>query len=163
MHLRSALFCTLLLSSATMVSAQEGLEDFTGTWRGGGEYVRLNGDRVNVECTMNGEGGATSLTMSGRCTALGFITRDISAAVKEDGSRISGQYVGPEGGGAVQGERTGNTLNLAIQWQRPVRGNMTADLRIEITPSGALEIRTFEADPKTKSTVTVTDLRLQRQ
>ncbi len=129
---RLAIITTAVASLAPAAAAQEGLEQFSGEWQGSGEYVRLNGDRVGIKCRLETEAGAASLKMNGRCTALVLISRDLSADITVDGSRISGQYSGPEGTGAVQGERAGNRLDLAIRWEKQVRGDETAEMKIEM-------------------------------
>jgi hypothetical protein len=150
-------------SLATVAVAQEGLEPFSGKWQGSGEYVRLNGDRVDVQCRLDTEASSAFLNMKGRCTALVFISRDLSADIKAEGSRISGQYSGPEGAGAVEGERAGSALDLSIRWEKQVRGDETAEMKIEMVGPDRLRLRTFDRDPATNSMVAVTDLNLQRQ
>lgn len=160
---RLAIITSAAASLATAPAAQESLEPFSGKWQGSGEYVRLNGDRVDVQCKLDTEGSAKSLNMNGRCTALVFISRDLIAHITADDSRISGQYSGPEGSGAVQGERVENTLDLSIRWEKPVRGDETAEMKIELLGPNRLRLRSFDRDAATNSMVAVTDLHLQRQ
>jgi hypothetical protein len=163
MHLKLAAVASAFVTWATTSAAQEGLEMFSGSWKGSGEYIRLNGDRVNVQCDLETDASSASLNMNGRCTALVFISRSLSANIKSDGTRISGWYSGPEGKGAVRGEKKGTVLDLSVQWEKPVRGDDTARMQIEVVGKDRLWLRTFDLVPAMNSTVTVTDLDLQRQ
>ncbi|HEV7433934.1 MAG TPA: hypothetical protein VGO22_03555 [Pseudorhizobium sp.] len=163
MHIKLTFIASVLLFVPTTGLAQEGLEMFSGNWTGSGEFVRLNGDRVDVQCNLKTEASSASLIVNGRCTALVFISRDLSANIKAEGGIISGEYSGPEGNGSVQGERTGKALNLAIQWEKPVRGDKTASMKIEMIGADQLRLQTFDLDPATNSMAAVTDLNLQRQ
>jgi hypothetical protein len=163
MYLNLSLIMSMLLFSAIPASSQEGLEMFAGQWNGGGEYVRLNGDRVNVRCDIETQASSTALSMNGRCTALVIISRKLSANIKSRGSRVFGHYSGPEGSGAVQGELAGTALGLSVQWEKPVRGDTAAEMKIEIVGADRLRLRTFDLDPATNTKVAVTDLDLRRQ
>lgn len=163
MYIKTILVTSALLCSAATGTAQETLEQFTGDWQGSGEYVRLNGDKVTVQCALSSKATASGLNMNGRCTALLFISRDLSANIKAEGRRISGWYSGPEGNGALRGERTDHLLDLSIEWEKPVRGDNTARMQIEAVGRDRLRLITFDLDPSTNSTVAVTDLLLQRK
>jgi hypothetical protein len=156
------LIVSVLLASATS-AAEEGLESFSGSWRGNGEYVRLNGNRVNVKCTLETNVRAASLNMNGHCTALVFITQDLSATIEAEGSSITGRYSGPEGVGAVIGERAGKTLDLTVNWEEPVRGDESSEMKIELIGDNQLRLRTFDLDPASNSVTAVTDLDLYGQ
>jgi hypothetical protein len=163
MYLKSILLASGLVTTMTGAAAQEGLQPFAGQWNGSGKYVRLNGNKVNVQCSLATAATSTSLDMNGRCTALVVIGRDLSANIKAEGNRISGRYSGPEGSGVIQGRRDGSTLHLVVQWEKPVRGDTTSDMQIEMIGSDRLRLRTFDEDGSTNSKVAVTDLDLRRE
>ncbi|MCJ8521817.1 hypothetical protein MUU54_24085, partial [Rhizobium tarimense] len=47
--------------------------------------------------------------------------------------------------------------------REPVRGDETAEMKIELLGPDRLRLRSFDRDPATNSMVAVTDLHLQRQ
>ena len=151
---RSALaFSLVALTLGGPAHAQEEsefLKRFEGTFKGGGSVSRNESEKATkVNCTMNGNSSASSLSMSGTCRAAVIFSRKISADLQVDGSgRYTGTYVGSSIGPArLSGKRSGDAVNLTITWPKPVRGDTQAAMTIRNSGNGQVSITITDEVP----------------
>ncbi len=141
----------LLLCAPAQAQESEFLQRFEGKFSGGGKVSRNEAEKAtNVNCTMNGNVGDNSLSMSGTCRAAVIFSRKISADLRFDPSsgRYTGTYVGSSIGPArLSGKRSGDAVNLTITWPKPVRGDTTAAMTIRNTGNGQLGITIVDEVP----------------
>jgi hypothetical protein len=156
----------LLLLAAAQARASEGafLASLAGSWVGGGTYVRpTSGNQINVRCELSSVAAGDSLTVKGSCRALLVIEPPLEAKVSATGDRYDGEYLGPEGRGCLQGNRSGNLLRLMVRWDQLVRGDYTSEMIIEKSSENSIRMRTIDSGPESGSPVATTDIRLQRK
>jgi hypothetical protein len=158
MHLNlarnSALALALIgLTFATPAQAQEEsefLSRFEGTFKGGGSVSRNETENpTKVNCTMNADSSANSLSMSGTCRAAVIFSRKISASLQVDSSgRYTGTYIGSAIGPArLSGKRQGDAVNLTITWPKEVRGDTKAAMTIRNAGNGQVAITITDEVP----------------
>ncbi|HEX2255496.1 MAG TPA: hypothetical protein VHG92_02130 [Afifellaceae bacterium] len=110
-------------------------ERFEGRWDGGGNVVLSNDPRdpVNVSCTVNGQGNAQQIAISGTCRAAVIFGREIAANLTYDpaSDRYVGTYVGSKAGPArLEGRRSGDTVTLNVTYAQPVGSDRSAVMTI---------------------------------
>ncbi len=162
-----ALFPTAfgLVSLAAVAAAPEDdfIGRFGGTWSGSGTVVRDN-VAYDVSCRATGQPAANQIAIDGSCS-VSIASIRIAADVTFDPStgRYSGTYVGARVGPAqVTGKRSGDTVQLTVDWPAPVNGQMKARLVIENAGSGQLRIRLNEFVAPGGGEVTTHDLVLSQ-
>jgi hypothetical protein len=140
------------------------LRSFQGSFAGKG-IVKLstNAPTMNISCTFSSGATSTSLSLDGRCRGLVVVTREISADLKASGTGYTGVYVGSRTGPArLNGSRSGNALNLGINWAKEVDGDRKAQLTVEKTGSDGIRLTVTDMDPKTGKTVVTSRIDLRR-
>lgn len=142
-------------------SEAEFLEALDGDWAGGGS-IRLKPEDapVDVNCELSSSAAVSSLSMDGNCSAMIVMSRAIGADLSVDGANYSGTYTGsPRGPASLSGNRSGDTVNLAVAWPETGR-----EANMQLSSSGnALQILTTEAHPETGEPVVTAQLSFQRQ
>lgn len=159
-----------LVAAVLMLGPQGALADeasflrtLSGSWSGGGSYVRSGGGApVTVTCAFETAATVSTLKMRGTCRALVVISRSISSDLVISGYNYSGRYLGPEGEANLQGQRSDNSLNLALHWDQPVRGDQDARMEVRLLTPDELTLRTLDQDALTGRSIVTTDLRLRR-
>jgi hypothetical protein len=153
----------LLAPQGALADEAEFLRALSGSWSGGGSYVRPSGNTpVTVNCQLSSTATASSLNMRGTCRALVVLARSLNAELHVTGDEYLGRYVGPEGEATLRGGRSGNSLFVDVHWHRPVRGDQQARMEISLLASSHLTLRTTDVDPAGGRAVVTTDLRLRR-
>jgi hypothetical protein len=136
---------------------------FGGSWSGSGTVVRDNVP-YDVNCRATGQPGNNQISIQGSCS-VAIASMRIAADVTFDPAtgRYSGTYLGAKVGPAqVTGKRSGDTVQLTVNWPAPVNGQMKASLVIENSGSGQLRIRLSEFVAPDGSAVTTHDLVLSQ-
>lgn len=144
--MRIALIAILAGAAAPPASAaEEGfLDRFGGTWSGSGRVQREGTSSPRqVNCSVTGQPGANRLSFQGACRAAVIFSRQIGASLTYDPG--SGQYRGTYTGSAIgpaqlSGTRRGDTVDLRIDWPRPVNGDTQARMTIRNGGDGLLRI-----------------------
>ncbi|MCC5968905.1 MAG: hypothetical protein JJU15_03060 [Pararhodobacter sp.] len=157
----AALLVALPASTALQASEAGFLQQFSGDWTGGGQ-VRMSPDSspVNVSCEFDGQSGESSAVLDGSCTGMIFFTRQLGAQIAVENGTYVGSYVGsPRGTAALEGEREGNALDLAMQWP----GHPPASMTLANPAEGHMVLTTVETHPETGEAVVTAELELQRQ
>ena len=163
MRALSALIVAAAMTAAVPAHASEAefLETLEGNWAGSGS-IRLKPDQepVNVNCDLSSDASAERLSMDGNCNAMIVMSRAICADLSVDGETYSGTYTGsPRGPASLSGNRSGDTVNLAVAWPETGR-----EARMQLSSSGnALQIVTTEAHPETGEPVVTAQLSFERQ
>lgn len=144
--------------------AQAGEADFLrsleGSWSGGGPVrMRPSSSPLNVSCSISTDATDTSLSLDGSCTGLAVFTRRIGAELRFNGGTYSGTYDGsPRGTASLAGNRSGRTLELALDWpNRP-----TASMRLASPDANRMVLTTIETHPDTGEQVVTAELELTR-
>lgn len=154
----------LLLSGVAHADDTRFLAGFQGKFAGKG-MVKISADAptVNVTCDFNSNATASSLALDGRCRALVLVTRDISANLKVSGAKYSGTYVGSRTGPArLNGKRSGNAINLVINWAKPVNGNNQSQLIVEKRGQDGMRLKVVDFDAKTGKNIVTSQIDLRR-
>jgi hypothetical protein len=168
MKSRTALaFAFFLGVAAVPASAVAPEEDFIGrfggAWSGSGTVIK--GDMpFQVSCQAIGQPGPNEVAIEGSCSAV-IASMRIAADIAYDPATgsYSGIYTGARVGPAqVTGKRTGDVVNLTVNWPAPVNGQMKAQLAIENAGGGQLRIRLNEFVAPDGSLVTTHDLVLSQ-
>ena len=137
------------------------LRSLDGNWSGGGPVrMRPESSPLNVSCTIATDASDTTLSLDGSCTGLAVFTRRIGAEIRFDGSGYSGSYDGsPRGTATLAGNRSGRSLNLALNWpHRP-----PATMRLDSPSENRMVLTTVEQDPDTGDEVVTAELELTRE
>jgi hypothetical protein len=159
----SAILVSAGLLAALPAQATEAdfLQTLEGNWSGGGS-IRLKPEEepVNVNCELASDAAAERLSMDGNCNAMIVMSRAIGADLSVDGETYSGTYTGsPRGPASLSGNRSGDTVNLAVAWPETGR-----EASMQLSSSGnALQIVTTEAHPETGEPVITAQLSFERQ
>ena len=104
---------------------------FGGSWAGSGE-VEKGSVAWHVNCGATGQSATNHVTIEGSCS-VSIISVRIAADITYDpiSRRYSGTYVGAEVGPArVLGRSSGNAVNLAVTWPKPINGDTRAHITI---------------------------------
>ena len=92
-----------------------------------------------------------------------MVSRSISADISASGNSYSGTYVGPAGGrSGLSGKRSGDSIDLAVRWAKPVNGDRAARMTIEKVGEDGLRLLTVDRDPATGKSVATSDITLKR-
>jgi hypothetical protein len=142
----------------------EFLDTLEGNWAGKGTVkVRTDSSPINVNCKFSTDTSATSLNLDGNCTGLLIISRDIGAKLTANGTSYKGSYVGAGTGTAgLNGKRSGNAINLGINWAKDVNGDQTANMTVEKVGENGMRLTTVDKDPKTGKNVVTSQINLSR-
>ena len=63
----------------------------------------------------------------------------------------------------MSGKRSGNKINLGIQWAKEVNGDRTAKMTIEKVGSQGMSLTTVDTDPETGKSVVTSLINLRRK
>ena len=155
-----------LVAAAGAAHAQEAdfLQSLDGNWSGKGTVkVRTDSSPVNVSCSFNSHATTSSLSLDGNCRGLVVVSRAIGADIKANGSKYSGSYIGAGTGTAsLNGKRSGNAINLGINWAKEVNGDRKARLTVEKVGDDGMTLTTVDTDPKTGKSVVTSQINLRR-
>ncbi|WP_432284269.1 hypothetical protein SLT36_21070 [Aminobacter sp. BA135] len=154
----------LMSLSAAVVAETDFLQSLSGSWRGSGQ-VRLRPDTapVPVVCTLQSLSKGTSLNLDGTCRAKIVFSRRIGVDLRADGKHYSGTYVGSRRGTAsLAGSRSGDTLNLRINWPDRGSGARVATMQVASRTAGKMRIVTVERHPQTGSSIVTADIAFSR-
>jgi hypothetical protein len=153
------------IPAASAPAETDFLKSLHGTWTGKGSVkIRTNRSPVSVSCNFQSSGGSASLLLDGRCRGLIVVSRAITANLKIKGSKYSGSYVGAGSGTAgLNGNRSGNAINLAIRWAKEVNGDRVAMLTVQKVGDNGMKLITRDKDPATGKTVVTSEISLQRK
>lgn len=151
----------LTLHSPLQASEAEFLENFAGSWTGGGQ-VRLSpeDEPVNVSCSLDGTSADTSVSLDGSCTGMILFSRDVAAELAVVNGGYAGTYVGSRRGpGQFHGMRKGAGLELTLEWP----GHPPASMSLANAGDGRMTLTTVEPHPDTGEPVVTAALELERQ
>ena len=147
----SALVGTMafFLSGGALAQDDSYFGRYDGEWQGKGMVkVEQLPSPMNVDCTANGkEAGSTSFELSGNCTAMLVMNRDIGASLKldKDTGMFTGTYIGSSSGPAkLVGKLEGDTLELKVTWGRVIYDDNTADMQIRNNGNGEFSMKVVE-------------------
>lgn len=154
------------LETGAIASADDLGGIVAGQWKGRGEvFAKMSQEKpYNVRCDFEGAGEGGNVTMEGECGAL-FLKRGITFALNETGSAVEGTYDAAlrTGVASLSGTRTGDTVDLEIEWNGEVNGDTVARMQIEREGPGELRITVRDIDPATGEERVTTDLSLTRE
>lgn len=127
------------------IAAEEAfLDRFRGNWSGSGRVQREGTSSPRqVSCSITGQPSSDRLNFKGTCRAAIIFSRPIGAALTYDPAsrQYRGTYTGSNIGPAqLTGTRRGDTVNLRIEWPRPVNGDTQASMVIRNGGDGTLRI-----------------------
>ncbi|MFN3662270.1 hypothetical protein [Yoonia sp.] len=157
----AALLLTLPVSTTLQAGEAAFLQQFSGSWAGGGA-VRLSPEdsAINVSCEFHGQSTESTATLDGSCTGMLVVSRDINARLEVENGTYSGTYVGsPRGTAALAGDREGSSLALMMQWP----GHPPAEMTLQNPAEGQMVLTTIEPHPETGEPVATAELELLRQ
>ncbi len=146
MKLRGGVAFLVICGTASIAAASvspEGdfIDRFGGNWAGSGT-VSKGAVSLHVNCRASGQPAPNKLVIEGNCS-LAIASVRIAADISYDpaSGRYTGTYIGAKVGTArVSGKRSGNVVNLAVTWPKPVNGDTNARMRIENAGGGSLRI-----------------------
>ncbi len=129
---------------AAHASEADFLDRFRGNWAGSGK-VQREGTSLprQVSCSVSANPDANRLNVQGSCRAAIIFSRPIGALLIYDprSGEYRGTYTGSKIGPArLTGTRTGDAVNLRIDWPRPVNGDRQAAMVIRNDGRDALVI-----------------------
>jgi len=114
---------------------------FGGTWLGTGTVLN-DAKPWQVNCRAIGQPGMNHLTITGSCSVLVVsvpITADVSYDPKS--GRYSGTYAGGDMTAKISGKRSGDTVDFAMTWAKPINQNGDVHARMTIVNSGRGDLR----------------------
>lgn len=114
---------------------------FDGAWTGSGTVIKASVP-WQVSCHATGQPSFNRIVIKGDCN-VSIISVAIAADITYDAAsgRYSGTYIGAKVGPAhLSGTRSGNVVNLAITWPKPVHGDTRARMVIVNDGHGSLRI-----------------------
>jgi len=144
----------LLLVAATIIAAVGPIsaaeasvitDKLRGQWAGSGTLKLANGKNERIRCHGNASGGETSLSQFFTCasTANNF---SFSTSLAFSGSKVSGDWFGPEGGGTASGSASSSSMSLSLVSTNG-RGRLSATFsscRLSLTVTGwSTELRSL--------------------
>lgn len=142
----ACLCCILAALACTSARAAESdfLERFRGDWSGSGKVQRDGGSQPrHVTCSVIGRLTENRISAQGSCRAYLIFVRPVAIDVTYDprSGIYRGTYTGARIGPArLSGTRSGDALNLRIEWPRPVNGDTQAAMVIQNDGRGILRI-----------------------
>ena len=120
------------------------LERFRGQWSGSGRVQREGTSQPRqVTCSVTGTLAENRISAQGTCRAALIFSRLIGVDLAYDprSGTYRGTYTGSRIGPArLSGTRSGDTVNLRIEWPRPVNGDTQAAMVIRNDGQGTLRI-----------------------
>jgi hypothetical protein len=120
------------------------LERFRGTWSGSGKVQREGTSQPRqVTCSVTGSPAENRISAQGTCRAALIFSRPIGVDLAYDprSGTYRGTYTGSRIGPAqLTGTRSGDAVNLRIEWPRPVNGDTQAAMVIRNDGQGTLRI-----------------------
>ena len=151
-------FCNAQASEAQYLKSQDGNRSGNRSIR-----LRISFPPIVVTCKFASRGTATSMSLSGQCSALNIFSQAIRATIHVNGTSYTGVYIGARTGPAgLSGKRSGDALNLRIRWARDVNGDRSALLRIEKTGNNGMRLTTVDNDPVFNRSVVTSQIDLRR-
>ncbi|ESY85369.1 hypothetical protein NKI51_10045 [Mesorhizobium australicum] len=156
--------CLAVAATAAHADESKFLQSFKGNFAGKGTVqVTTQAPTVSVSCTFKSNATSSSLSLDGNCRGLILVTRAISARLKTSGAKYSGVYVGSRTGPAqLNGNRSGNAINLAIRWAKEVNGDRAAQLTVQKNGADGIVLTVVDRDPKTGKSVVTSRIDLRR-
>lgn len=157
--LSAAAFALVSMTAVAAAPEDDFIGRFGGTWSGSGTVLRDN-VAYDVNCRATGQPAVNQIAIDGACT-VSIASIRIGADISYDPATgsYSGTYVGAKVGPAqVTGKRSGNTVQLTVNWPAPVNGQMKARLVIENGGGGQLRIRLNEFVAPDGGEITTHDL-----
>ena len=142
----ACLCCLLVVLVCNPARAAESdfLERFRGDWSGSGKVQRDGGSQPrHVTCSIMGRPTENRISAQGSCRAYLIFVRPVAIDVTYDprSGTYHGTYTGARIGPArLSGTRSGDTLNLRIEWPRPVNGDTQAAMVIQNDGRGILRM-----------------------
>jgi len=142
----ATLSCTITALSWSPAQAAENefLERFRGQWSGSGRVQREGTSQPRqVTCSVTGTLSENRISAQGTCRAVVIFSRSIGVDLAYDprSGTYRGTYTGARIGPArLSGTRSGDTVNLKIDWPRPVNGDTQAAMVIRNDGQGTLRI-----------------------
>lgn len=135
---------TALTWSPALAAETDFLERFRGNWSGSGTVQREGHSQPRqVTCSVTGNPAENRISAQGNCRAVLVFTRQIGVDLAYDprSGTYRGTYTGSRIGPAqLSGTRNGDTVNLRIEWPRPVNGDTQAAMVIRNDGRGMLRI-----------------------
>ncbi len=135
---------TTLTWSLVQAAETDFLGRFRGNWSGSGKVQREgNSQPRQVTCSVTGNPAENRISAQGNCRAALIFSRPIGVDLAYDPrfSTYRGTYTGARIGPArLSGTRNGDTVNLKIEWPRPVNGDTQAAMVIRNEGRGTLRI-----------------------
>ena len=156
--------CLLVAAGTAHADETKFLQSFKGNFAGKGT-VQVTSDvpNVNVSCSFKSNATSTSLSLDGSCRGLILVTRAISAKLNVTGAKYSGVYVGSRTGPAqLNGSRSGNAINLGIQWAQEINGDRKARMTVEKRGENGIRLTVTDTDPTTGKNVVTSRIDLTR-
>lgn len=144
-HAASAIFLLLAAQWPAVAAENTYLDRFKGGWNGTGKVQRgIDSSPWNVQCTFKGvTPDPNHISIQGTCRAAIIVQREIGVELTYDPASglYKGTYTGARVGPAqLSGTRTGDAVNLAITWPKPVNGDTRSNLTIRNGGGGTLRI-----------------------
>jgi hypothetical protein len=142
----ATLSCAITAVTWNSVQAAETdfLERFRGNWSGSGKVQREgNSQPRQVTCSVTGSPTENRISAQGNCRAVLIFSRPIGVDLAFDprSGLYRGTYTGSRIGPArLTGTRSGDVVNLRIEWPRAVNGDTQADMVIRNDGQGTLRI-----------------------
>ncbi len=163
-HRILTLACLLLPASPAFSSESDFLSSLSGNWSGSGTVLtRIGGPSINVTCGFVTTAATASLSMNGNCRGLVVVRRAISADLKVNGPRYSGEYIGPSGQPSIlSGSRRGDAINLSVRWARVINGDRNANMSIAKMGDDGLRLQTLDKDPASGKALVTSTITLRR-
>ena len=135
---------TALTSNPLQAAETDFLERFRGNWAGSGKVQREGASQPRqVTCSVTGSPVENRISAQGTCRAALIFSRSIGVDLTYDprSGTYRGTYTGSRIGPAqLSGTRNGDTVNLRIEWPRPVNGDTQAAMVIRNDGRGMLRI-----------------------
>ena len=137
---RPTLALTAFIATTVMIStagASAITDMLKGQWSGSGTLKLANGKSERIRCHGNASGGEKSLSQLFNCasTASNF---SFSTSLSFAGSKVSGNWHGPEGGGTASGSASSSSMSLRLV-SSSGRGRLNATFstcRLSLTVTG---------------------------
>jgi hypothetical protein len=135
---------TALTCGAVSAAETDFLDRFRGNWSGSGKVQREGASQPRqVTCSVTGSPAENRISAQGTCRAALIFTRSIGVELAFDprSGTYRGTYTGARIGPArLSGTRSGDAVNLRIEWPRPVNGDTQAAMVIRNEGRGTLRI-----------------------
>jgi len=135
---------TALTWNVAQAAEDDFLGRFRGNWSGSGKVQREgNSQPRQVTCSVTGSPAENRISAQGNCRAAVIFSRQIGVDLAYDprSGVYRGTYTGSRIGPArLSGTRSGDTVNLRIEWPRPVNGDTQAAMVIRNDGRGTLRI-----------------------